>query len=84
VGVAQGVAGGQQVVGAVLADRAVDGRGPDARLPQRLHRVGLLAPLLRAQPLGERVARRGELVVGERVERVGLVEHATEGKARGL
>ena len=77
--VAQRFAGGQQVVGPVLADGAVDRGRRDARAPQRLHRLGLVAALLAPQPLGEGVAGGGELVVGQSVELVGLFDHDPQG-----
>ena len=75
VGRAQLLARGEQVVGAVLADREVDRARRDARALQRLDGVGVLAALLAAQPLRQRVARGGELVERQSVELVGLLEH---------
>ena len=72
---AERLPGGQQLVGAVLADGEVDRGRCDARALQRLHVVGVLAALLAPQPLRERVAGGGELVRREPVELVGLVEH---------
>ena len=72
---AQLLAGRQQVVGAVLAHRQVDRPRGDARPLQALHEVGVLAALLAAQALRQRVARGGELAEREPVEIVGLVEH---------
>ena len=75
---AQLLAGRQQVVGAVLAHGQVDRAGRDARALQALDEVGVLAALLAAQALRQRVAGGGELVEREPVEIVGLVEHGSE------
>ena len=61
VGRAELLARRQQLVGAVLADREVDRARGDARALQGLHGVGVLAPLLAAQALRQRVAGGGEL-----------------------
>ena len=84
VRLAQRLARGQEVVGAVLADGSVDRCRRDARAPQRLHRVGLVAALLAPQPLRERVAGGRELVVGQPVELVGLVDHDRRVRTGGV
>ena len=65
----------QQLLRAVFADRAVDRSRGHTRALEGLHGVGVLAPLLAAQALRQRVAGGGELAEREPVEIVGLVEH---------
>ena len=85
LGVAQGIAGGQQVQHrrALRTDKLVDSPCGDGRLAQRRHLTRLLTAPLLAQPLCERGALGDEAIERQAVEVVGVHGVMVPGARRG-